>query len=78
VNPIPPGGPTLYGLFTDASGPITEPLAGVNVAPFGDLKLITPWPWAVGSLAAQIVIGFVFMGIMWWYGRYESRKGAKT
>jgi hypothetical protein len=42
------------------------------------LKLITPWPWAVGSLAAQIVIGFVFMGIMWWYGRYESRKGAKT
>ena len=78
VSPIPAGGPELYGIFTDASGPVTEPLAGMTVAPIGNLNLITPWPWAVASLGAQIVIGFVFIGIMWWYGRYQSRKGAKT
>jgi hypothetical protein len=77
VSPIPAGGPTLYGLFTDASGPVTEPVM-INVPNFGTVGLIAPWPWAVASLAAQIVIGFVFIGIMWWYGRYESRKGAKT
>jgi hypothetical protein len=77
VSPIPAGGPSLYGLFTDASGPVTEPVM-INVPNFGTVGLIAPWPWAVGSLAAQIVIGFVFIGIMWWYGRYESRKGAKT
>jgi hypothetical protein len=77
VSPIPAGGPSLYGLFTDASGPVTEPVM-INVPNFGTVGLIAPWPWAVASLAAQIVIGFVFIGIMWWYGRYESRKGAKT
>jgi hypothetical protein len=50
----------------------------INVPNFGTVGLIAPWPWAVASLAAQIVIGFFFIGIMWWYGRYESRKGAKT
>jgi hypothetical protein len=77
VSPIPAGGPTLYGVFTSASGPVTEPVM-INVPNFGTVGLIAPWPWAVASLAAQIVIGFFFIGIMWWYGRYESRKGAKT
>ena len=77
VSPIPAGGPTLYGLFTDASGPVTEPVM-INVPNFGTVGLIAPWSWAVASLFGQIVIGFFFIGIMWWYGRYESRKGAKT
>jgi hypothetical protein len=77
VSPIPAGGPALYGLFTDASGPVTEPVM-IKTPNFGTVGLIAPWPWAVGSLAAQIAIGFVFMGIMWWYGRYVSRKEAKT
>jgi hypothetical protein len=68
--------PTLYGAFTDASGPVTEPVM-LNVPGFGTVGLLAPWPWAVGSLAAQIVIGFVFIGIMWWYGRYTARKEAK-
>jgi hypothetical protein len=75
--------PTLYGIFTDAIGPVTEPLQGFPITPnpFGagaTFNLLTPWPWAVASLFGQIVIGFFFIGIMWWYGRYESRKGAKT
>ena len=77
VSPIPAGGPELYGLFTDASGPVTEPVM-INVPNFGTVGLLAPWSWAVASLFGQIVIGFVFIGIMWWYGRYESRKGAKT
>jgi hypothetical protein len=81
ANP-PPGGPQLYGIFTDAKGSVVEPLQGMPIgnSPFGTgtFTLLAPWPWAVASLAAQIVIGFVFIGIMWWYGRYESRKGAKT
>lgn len=75
VGGLPPM-PTLYGAFTDASGPVTEPVM-LNVPNFGTVGLLAPWPWAVGSLAAQIVIGFVFIGIMWWYGRYTARKEAK-
>ncbi len=76
--PIPAGGPTLYGVFTDASGPVVEPLQGLTVAPFGKdaLQLIAPWPWAVASLFGQIVIGFAFIGIMWWYARWERKRGA--
>jgi hypothetical protein len=75
-NGLPPM-PTLYGAFTDASGPVTEPVM-INTPNFGTVGLLAPWPWAVASLFGQIVIGFVFIGIMWWYGRYVSRKGAKT
>ena len=75
VGGLPPM-PTLYGVFTFASGPVTEPVT-INVPNFGTVGLLAPWPWAVGSLAAQIVIGFVFIGIMWWYGRYTARKEAK-
>ena len=81
LNPIPPGGPTLYGVFTDANGPVVEPLAGVTVAnsPFsGTFLLLTPWPWAVAGFVGQVVIGFAFIGFMWWYARWESRRGAKT
>ena len=76
--PIPVGGPVLYGLFTDARGPVFEPLQGVSVAPFGNLQLIAPWPWAVASLFGQIVIGFAFIGIMWWYARWEKKRGARA
>ena len=76
------GNPVLYGVFTDASGAAGfEPLQDVNVAnsPFsGTFLMLTPWPWAVASLVGQIVIGLVFIGIMYWYGRWESRKGAKA
>src|SRR5207247_4101635 len=71
VNGNPPM-PTLYGLFTNANGPVVEPLAGVSIAgsPFsGTFLLLTPWPWAVGGFAAQAVIGLVFIGAMYWYGR---------
>ena len=80
VNGNPPM-PTLYGLFTNANGPVVEPLAGVTVAnsPFsGTFLLLTPWPWAVGGFVAQVVIGLVFIGVMYWYGRMESKRGAKT
>jgi len=81
VNPIPAGGPNLYGTFTDANGPVVEPLQGVTIAgsPFsGTFLLLTPWPWAVGGFVAQVVIGLVFIGIMFWYGRWEQKKGARV
>jgi len=68
---IPVGGPVLYGLFTDASGPVVEPLQG-------NLQLLAPWPWAVASLFGQIVIGFAFIGFMWWYARWEKKRGARA
>jgi hypothetical protein len=78
VTPIPTGGPTLYGVFTSASGPVTEPVTGVNVPGFGALTLIATWPWAIAGLASQIVIGFAFIGFMWWYARWQSKRGAKA
>jgi len=63
VNPIPAGGPNLYGTFTDANGPVVEPLQGVTIA---------------GGFVAQVVIGLVFIGIMFWYGRWEQKKGARV
>lgn len=76
VSPIPEGGPILYGIFTDANGPVVEPLAGYDVPPFGELKLLEPWPWAVGGFVAQVVIGLGFIAIMYWYGRREQKRGA--
>jgi len=76
--PIPVGGPVLYGVFTDASGPVVEPLQGINVQPFGNLQLIAPWPWVVASVFGQIVIGFAFIGVMWWYARWERKRGARA
>jgi len=77
--PIPAGGPILYGLFTDAHGPVVEPLKGVDVAPFGkNLELIAPWPWAVASVFGQIILGFAFIGIMYWYARWERKRGVKA
>jgi len=64
-----------------AGGEDVEPLAGVSIAgsPFsGTFLLITPWPWAVGGFVAQVVIGLVFIGAMYWYGKWESKRGAKT
>ncbi len=76
---IPVGGPVLYGLFTDASGAVVEPLQGTAVGGFPNgLQLIAPWPWAVASLFGQIVIGFAFIGIMWWYARWEKKRGVKA
>jgi len=76
VIPIPPGGPILYGIWTDAVGLVVEPLEGFNVPPFGTLKLLEPWPWAVGGFVAQVVIGLSFIAIMYWYGRREQKRGA--
>ena len=77
VSPIPAGGPIIFGIWTDAKGPVVEPLQGYNVPPFGNLKLLEPWPWAVGGLVAQIVIGLSFIGIMYWYGKWESKRQSK-
>jgi len=76
--PIPVGGPALYGVFTDARGPVVEPLQGIPVTPFGNLQLIAPWPWVIASIFGQIVIGFAFIGIMWWYVRWERKRGARA
>ncbi len=81
VSPIPAGGPTLYGVFTDASGPVVEPLSGVTVtgSPFsGTFLLLTPWPWAVAGFVAQVVIGFAFIGAMYWYARWERKREARA
>ncbi len=81
VSPIPTGGPTLYGAFTDANGPVVEPLAGVTIggSPFsGTFLLLTPWPWAVASFVGQVVIGFAFIGVMYWYARWERKRGARA
>lgn len=67
---IPVGGPTLYGVFTSASGPVAEPL--------DDIQLIAVWPWAAASVAGQIVIGFAFIGFMWWLPRWQRKRGAKV
>ena len=77
VSPIPAGGPILYGIFTEATGPVVEPLAGFNVPPFGNLKLLETWPWAVGGFVAQVIIGLSFIGIMYWYGKWESKRQSK-
>lgn len=78
VIPIPEGGPILYGIWTEAVGPVVEPLEGfnINVPGFGLLKLLEPWPWAVGGFVAQVVIGLGFIAIMYWYGRRELKRGA--
>jgi len=76
---IPAGGPILYGAFTDASGPVVEPLQGITIgnSPFsGTFILLATWPWAVAGFVAQVVIGFAFIGFMYWYGRREQKKGA--
>src|SRR5881396_644489 len=73
--------PVLYGAFTDANGPVVEPLQGLTIgrSPFqGTFLLLTPWPWAVGGFVAQVLMGLAFIGIMFWYGRWEQRKGART
>lgn len=73
--PIPVGGPILYGIWTDAKGPVVEPLDGPIVTPFGTGKLLEPWPWAVAGLFGQIAIGIAFIAIMFWYGRWEKKRG---
>ena len=80
VSPIPVGGPILYGIWTDAKGPVVDPVEGFNVdvGSFGTLKLLEPWPWAVTGLVAQIVIGLGFIVIMYAYGRWEKKRGAAT
>jgi len=58
---------------------LCEPLQGTAVGGFPNgLQLIAPWPWAVASLFGQIVIGFAFIGIMWWYARWEKKRGVKA
>ncbi|MBI2866968.1 MAG: hypothetical protein HYX97_01375 [Chloroflexi bacterium] len=76
VSPIPEGGPRLYGIFTEASGPVVDPLEGTIQLP-GGVGLLAPWPWAVAGLFGQIVIGLAFIAVMYWYGkRLTKREGA--
>ncbi len=72
VDPIPEGGPTLYGVFTDAKGPVVEPL---DFKLPGGVGLLAPWPWAVAGLFGQIVIGLAFIAVMFWYGRRLVKRG---
>lgn len=78
VLPIPVGGPILYGIFTNAHGPVVEPLQGFNVPPFGTLKLLEPWPWAVAGFVAQVVIGLGFIVFMYWFGKWQAKRGASA
>ena len=81
VDPIPAGGPTLYGVFTDANGPVVEPLQGVSIggSPFvGTFILLGNWPWAVAGFVGQVALGLVFIGVMYWYARWERKRGAAT
>ncbi len=73
VSPIPVGGPIIYGIFTDAKGPVVEPL---DFKLPGGVGLLAPWPWAVSGFVAQVVIGLSFIAIMYWYGRREQKRGA--
>jgi hypothetical protein len=69
----------LYGAFTDANGPVVEPLQGISIggSPFsGTFILLATWPWAVAGFVGQVVLGFAFIGFMYWYGRREQKKGA--
>jgi hypothetical protein len=61
--------PVLYGIWTEATGPVIEPLEGINVRPFGELKLLETWPWASASVVAQLIIGFGFIAVMYAIGR---------
>ena len=81
VTTIPAGGPTLYGVFTDASGPVVEPLQGISIggSPFsGTFLLLANWPWAVAGFVGQVVLGLAFIGVMYWYARWERKRGAAT
>ena len=73
VIPIPPGGPILYGVWTEATGSVAEPL---DFKLPGGVGLLAPWPWAVSGFVAQVVIGLGFIAIMYWYGRREQKRGA--
>lgn len=75
VSPIPAGGPTLYGLFTDAKGSVVEPLDPKVVQLPGGVGLLAPWPWAVAGLFGQIVIGLAFIAVMFWYGKRLVKRG---
>ncbi len=68
--------PLLYGVFTSATGPVVEPLAGINVQPFGDLKLLETWPWASQGVVAQILIGAIFIAALIMYRRRELKQAA--
>ena len=76
VSPIPVGGPIIFGIWTNAVGPVVEPLDDPLVTPYGTGKLLEPWPWAVTGVVAQIVIGLGFIVIMYGYGRWEKKRGA--
>ncbi len=78
VDPIPEGGPQLYGIFTDAKGAVVEPLAGTNVQLPGGVGLLAPWPWAVAGLFGQIVIGLAFIVVMILYGRRLNKRAGAT
>ncbi len=77
-SPTPEGGPILYGIWTDAKGPVVEPLEGFTVPPFGTLKLLEPWPWAVAGFVAQVVIGLGFIVFMYWFGKWQAKRGASA
>ncbi len=68
--------PLLYGIWTSATGAVVEPLAGINVQPFGDLKLLEVWPWAFQGVVAQILIGAIFIAVMLMYRRRELKQAA--
>jgi len=78
VSPIPPGGPVLYGIFTNANGPVVDPLEGRNVQLPGGVGLLAPWPWAVAGLFGQILIGIAFIAVMFWYGRRLTKREGAT
>jgi hypothetical protein len=78
--PIDPNNPSqvpiLYGIWTSATGPVVEPLQGVNVPGWGTLTLIATWPWATAGAAGQFALGGGFLLVMYLYGKRQARKAA--
>ncbi|MFQ5986907.1 MAG: methane monooxygenase/ammonia monooxygenase subunit B, partial [Thermoplasmata archaeon] len=80
VDPIPPNGPVIYAVFTEATGAVIEPLDGINVGdvaefPDGNFILLETWPWATVGVIAQILIGLVVIAVMFWYGKRLAKQG---
>ncbi|MCS7095131.1 MAG: hypothetical protein NZ988_04920 [Thaumarchaeota archaeon] len=62
--------PRLYGLFVDIIGEKqSEPLAGLNLRPVGEVKVVEDWFWTPGSIYANIGIAAAFMAVMYFAGK---------
>lgn len=77
IDPANPAqAPILYGVWTNASGSVVEPLQGVTVPGWGALTLLGTWWWASAAAAGQFLLGGGFLAFMYWYGKRQAKKAA--